>query len=638
MNDVSRRVIIALDSDVMGRADLRGALIGLAEYLEYRGATVQYCMMPPLPDGAKCGVDDFFVAGNTLADLEARVADALPDAEEEWEEPIPLDDPFGPALPLDALPDLFQDLVLKTEEQLQVPRDYPFCAAMGTVSAASCGKYETVYEPSDWHVSLNTQGVMVGDPSDGKSPVMNALVFPPIRAWETAERERLRPSIEAWQSKERVLRRQLDAAEKADGKPDKDGHITDGTAIREAALLELRDHLKTKQVYPDVFGSNATPEAVEKKIHEQGGAYAILSAESPFLSNAIGGLYSDSPNLEVILQGWEGDHLSNERSGREEDLEVTRAYLTILCCVQPSVLRRAGREEDTIARGVAARLLPVVPKSRTEDRTLGGRVAISPETIAAWEKVLKRLLEVERGEHPKQLVLSHEAERVFAPWYDSISPRMRNQNAAMKGWLGKMAAQALKIAGQFHVVSCENPESVRLSAETMRNAIRVAEYFLGHAEIMIGIMMDRRAGEPSEARHILETIREILNDDGTTTKRDLHRKLQARIAFQRVEDLEGPLALLEENGWVRQEPEYSKDGDGKRGRGRPRIRISLNPLGILSRTMTKTTKTSHDARRNVSVGTVTVPLNTPPNVAHIGDHRPAPFPPTGTDGLMEVEI
>jgi hypothetical protein len=63
MNEVSRTVILALDSDVMRRADLRSALIGLAEYLAYRGATVRYCLLPDLPDGGKCGVDDFLAGG-----------------------------------------------------------------------------------------------------------------------------------------------------------------------------------------------------------------------------------------------------------------------------------------------------------------------------------------------------------------------------------------------------------------------------------------------------------------------------------------------------------------------------------------------------------------------------------------------
>lgn len=640
LNDVSRTVIIALDSDVMGRADLRGGLVGLAEYLEYRGATVGFCLMPHLADGSKCGVDDWFASGHTLPELEALVMESLPEVEDVWHEPLPLDDPHGPPLPIDALPRLLQDLVAETEAQLQVPPDYPFCATMGAISAAAGGKYEIVYQPSGWHVAINSQGVMVGDPSDGKSPVLAALVFPQLKAWENAKREALRPAIEAWQSTERILRRQLDAAEKAHGKPDKEGQITDSTAIRDAALEELREHLKKKQVYPDVFGSNATPEAVEKKLHEQRGAYAILSAESPFLSNAIGGRYSDAPNLEVILQGWEGDHLSNERSGREEDFEVARAYLTILCCVQPSVLRRAGREEDTIGRGVAARLLPVIPKSRADARTIDGRAAIAARTMAEWSTVLERLLNTERSEAPRELVLSDEAEQVFAPWYNSIAPRMRDQSAAMKGWLGKMAAQALKIAGQFHVVDHQTPEKVPISAETLQNAIRIAEYFLGHAEVMIGMMMDRRAGEPSEARQVLDIIRQLVGDDGRTTKRDIHRKLRGRAAFQRADDLNAPLSLLQDTNWIR----IDRAPFGKHrasSAGRPADIITLNPSARDETLVTRGQNGQNPAKsggETDSVHFVHAPMETPLNVTQIADHRSEPLPPTGTDGEWSIEL
>lgn len=75
----------------------------------------------------------------------------------------------------------------------------------------------------------------------------------------------------------------------------------------------------------------------------------------------------------------------------------------------------------------------MIPKSRADERTIDGRTATAPRTMAAWSVVLERLLNIERGDAPRQLVLSREAEQVFVPWYNSIAPRMRDQSAAMKG-------------------------------------------------------------------------------------------------------------------------------------------------------------------------------------------------------------
>jgi hypothetical protein len=100
----NREVIIAFDSDVMTKASVRGALEALTSTLTYLGARVRYCLLPDLPDGRKCGLDDFLVSGHTRADLEALVVDSLPAGDGDWEEPIPFDDPTGPPFRLLALP------------------------------------------------------------------------------------------------------------------------------------------------------------------------------------------------------------------------------------------------------------------------------------------------------------------------------------------------------------------------------------------------------------------------------------------------------------------------------------------------------------------------------------------------------
>jgi hypothetical protein len=71
-----RQVTIVFDSDVTTNPDVQHARELLARMLTARGARVRYCTLSALPSGAKCGVDDFFAAGQTLADLEALATDA----------------------------------------------------------------------------------------------------------------------------------------------------------------------------------------------------------------------------------------------------------------------------------------------------------------------------------------------------------------------------------------------------------------------------------------------------------------------------------------------------------------------------------------------------------------------------------
>jgi putative DNA primase/helicase len=73
-----RACVIAFDSDCMTKPGVRGALDRLSAFLKSRGADVTYCILPPLEDGSKCGLDDFIVQGKSFDDLCDQVVVALP--------------------------------------------------------------------------------------------------------------------------------------------------------------------------------------------------------------------------------------------------------------------------------------------------------------------------------------------------------------------------------------------------------------------------------------------------------------------------------------------------------------------------------------------------------------------------------
>lgn len=78
-----RACVIAFDSDCMTKLEVRGALDRLAGFLTSRGAEVAYCVLPPLEDGSKCGLDDFLVQGTTHDELCNRVVATLPPVDPE---------------------------------------------------------------------------------------------------------------------------------------------------------------------------------------------------------------------------------------------------------------------------------------------------------------------------------------------------------------------------------------------------------------------------------------------------------------------------------------------------------------------------------------------------------------------------
>jgi hypothetical protein len=77
-----RRVILAFDSDVTRKREVRAALAALAGYLVSKGASVEYLHLPD-DDPGKTGMDDFLAAGHDAGDLLALVRPEPPALTEE---------------------------------------------------------------------------------------------------------------------------------------------------------------------------------------------------------------------------------------------------------------------------------------------------------------------------------------------------------------------------------------------------------------------------------------------------------------------------------------------------------------------------------------------------------------------------
>ena len=96
----------------------------------------------------------------------------------------------------------------------------------------------------------------------------------------------------------------------------------------------LADHMR-KVVYPlQIVADDIKPEKAKELIVQQRGALAIISAEGTFFA-ILAGRYSDSPSLEVMLNGHAGEPITVDRVGRPA-LYTPRGCLTIAVACQPA--------------------------------------------------------------------------------------------------------------------------------------------------------------------------------------------------------------------------------------------------------------------------------------------------------------
>ena len=78
-----RRVLIAFDSDVRTKREVRSAAEKLAAFLRTRGARVEFILFPEGDDGSKVGLDDYLALGKTVDELFALSVTDLPEASDE---------------------------------------------------------------------------------------------------------------------------------------------------------------------------------------------------------------------------------------------------------------------------------------------------------------------------------------------------------------------------------------------------------------------------------------------------------------------------------------------------------------------------------------------------------------------------
>jgi hypothetical protein len=78
VNWKGRKVFVCYDSDRGSKPDVRRAEGQLAGALIEEGADVRVVELPPGPNGTKCGLDDYFVAGHTAEEFQALLDAASP--------------------------------------------------------------------------------------------------------------------------------------------------------------------------------------------------------------------------------------------------------------------------------------------------------------------------------------------------------------------------------------------------------------------------------------------------------------------------------------------------------------------------------------------------------------------------------
>ncbi|WP_167546504.1 YfjI family protein [Streptomyces flavidovirens] len=482
--------------------------------------------------------------------LDAQQATAAP-----WEEPIPLTARRElPAFPTEVFPAWLGDYVRAVAEETQTPVDMAASLALAVLGTAAGGR-AVVEVRGRWREPVNVFVVVALPPGNRKSAVFNLMADPLYRC----------EALLVTQSAGRIVGAEITArlakevADNAAAKAARADADKRDQLVAEAIGLAQAAEAVTVPAKPRLLADDATPEVIASLLAEQGGRLSVMSAEGGIF-DIIAGRYSGTPNLDVFLRGQAGDRLRVDRRGREEFIESPA--LTMGLTVQPSVLEDIGRIKGANDRGLLARFFYSLPTSLVGHRKILPEPI--PDAVAATyeENVTALTMFLADWTDAAVLQLSPEAGDVLVTFEERQEPRLRPRGgdlAHVGNWANKLGGSTCRLAGLLHLAAHPtNGHTEPVSADTMRAAVKLIDYFTGHALVVFDLMgADHTA---NRAHTVLELLR--TQQWSEVSKRDLMVKL-SRSEFPTVADLDPALDLLEDHGYVRCQPAVRTGGRGR---------------------------------------------------------------------------
>jgi len=464
-----------------------------------------------------------------------------------------------PVFPVDALPAWLADHTAALAHATQTPIDMAGVLSLGVLAACAGGRAVVEVRPG-WREPVNLYCVVAIPPGNRKSAVHEAIARP-LRCVEASLTEQARQAVSEADTSKAIAEKAAERARTAAGSAE--GDMRDKLTADAITAAQIAEAIVVP-VLPRLLADDVTPEAAASLLAEHGGRIAVSSAEGGIF-DVLAGRYSRGvPNLDWALKGHAGDPLRVDRKGRAAEY-IERPALTMILTVQPAVLAAAGDNRVLQGRGLLARFLYSMPASNVGQREVGATPVPTGIADRYADTVHNLALTLAGWTDPAVLTLDPEAAALLLDYERRTEPRLGPQGDLgyldlVTEWAAKVVGAAARMAGLVHLAA--NPDrgwSQPVDARSVDAAIRLAEYFTAHALAAF----DRMAEDPRvvDAAYLLDVVRRLAQL--VVTRRDLHRAA-SRSRFPKPADLDAPLGVLVDHGYLTRLPDPPASGKGGR--------------------------------------------------------------------------
>ena len=231
--------------------------------------------------------------------------------------------------------------------------------------------------------------------------------------------------------------------------------------------------------------------------------------------------------------------------------------------MQPDVIRGLRGNSSFRGKGLLGRFLYAVPPSNIGNRKLS--VPLNDSLRKKYNANIRDMLEMEFL--AADILLSTDARNVFDSFVMKIERRMGDDDdlGQMQDWAGKLSGAILRVAGILHVADniekCD-PSLADLSGDTMRKAVKLADYLIAHAKLVFYEMVETDTATQTVLRWIKR------RGEVEFTRHQISESLKSSIPPKTMDE---PLFELIERGYIRLKE------DKTTGRGRKAQTYVVNP-------------------------------------------------------------
>lgn len=373
--------------------------------------------------------------------------------------------------PVYALPPWCADYIWEAAESLLCP---PELVALPVLSALSSviGQSRALRIKPGWRVLANFFGAVVDEPGSRKSPAA-AYAYAPLYKLQAELRKDFKEAKEDYEKKVRqhAVDKKLAAR---DDKPEPEP--------------------PAKPVMKRCIVDDITTEALAVRLEEN--PRGLLSAQDE-LTGFIRGMdqYKSGGKgntRQTYLKMWSNQPIIVDRKGGEEPVVIPHPYVTMQGSIQPGVLGEIadGRDDGFLDRWIFA-----YPEPRQ-----GGYSDsyVSDASELAYERTIKALWnkepheQSEDGYEPRVIQMSEEAKELFKAEANGLREEMyaRGFPEVMRGAWAKFDLHLARLALILAVTRQAHEEREEVSADDMRNALSLLEYFKDSARKVYGQLFE----------------------------------------------------------------------------------------------------------------------------------------------------